>query len=309
MTELPLLRRFLALLIVLVFPIQFLGCGGSKVAAASAFGPSDATMRTPAPAPEEPSPATPEAAAATASEPTEDRQLSAENSGALTVEAPASRPAKVAQAGAPHAAGPATKKENSNGEPEPPGAPPVATDAPRMNGPLMIYKATLNIGAFDVLKSLNQIQELAKTLNGYLVNRSDLEITIRIPADRFEYALSEVLKSGDVLHRNVSVQDVTKDYYDLQIRLRNAESVLERLTQLLKRADKVEDALSVERELQRVAGEVEQMKGQLRLLRELIAFSTITVQFEARSVERVGNKVRLPFPWLQNLGLGNLLNL
>jgi hypothetical protein len=38
-------------------------------------------------------------------------------------------------------------------------------------------------------------------------------------------------------------------------------------------------------------------------------FSTITLRFEARPVDRIQSKVRLPFPWLDQLGLSNLLRL
>jgi hypothetical protein len=51
------------------------------------------------------------------------------------------------------------------------------------------------------------------------------------------------------------------------------------------------------------------MKGRLKLMRELILFSTITLRFEARAVESLDPKVRLPFPWLDQLGLSNLLRL
>lgn len=114
---------------------------------------------------------------------------------------------------------------------------------------------------------------------------------------------------GDLLHRNVNVQDVTAEYTDLAIRMRNLEVMRERLEELLKKAAKVEEALAVERELERVAGELERIKGRLKLLRELVTFSTITVEFQPRPVDHVDSKVRLPFPWLDRLGLGDLLRL
>ena len=63
------------------------------------------------------------------------------------------------------------------------------------------------------------------------------------------------------------------------------------------------------RELERITQSIEQMKGRMRLLSELVAFSTITVNFQARPRERVGSETRLPFPWLGELGLVPLMNL
>jgi hypothetical protein len=139
------------------------------------------------------------------------------------------------------------------------------------------------------------------------VRRDDHSITVRVPAAEFQKTLSSIIKLGDVLHRNVQARDVTEEYHDLSVRLRNAEVVLARLEQLLERADSVKDALAVEAELARVASEVERLKGRLKLLRELIAFSTITVSFEGRPVEHIQSRVNLPFPWLDELGLSNLL--
>jgi Domain of unknown function (DUF4349) len=78
---------------------------------------------------------------------------------------------------------------------------------------------------------------------------------------------------------------------------------------LLARSQTTPDALAVERELQRVTGEIEAMLGRLKVLRELVAFSTITVNFNKRVVDAVGHDVRLPFPWLYELGLPELLAL
>jgi hypothetical protein len=125
----------------------------------------------------------------------------------------------------------------------------------------------------------------------------------------FQGTLEGVSKVGDELHREVNVRDVTEQYADLEIRLKNAEAVRQRLEALLAKAGKVEDALAVERELERITQAIEQMKGRLRLLSELVAFSTITANFQPRPRDQVGNEVRLPFPWLGELGLVPLMKL
>jgi hypothetical protein len=183
----------------------------------------------------------------------------------------------------------------------------TATDA-TVAAPLLIYTANLVMGVFEAAEAIDQAEKLALDAGGYLVSRDDQSITVRVPAAKFHGTLKEVMKLGDVRHRNVKVQDVTEQFHDLQIRLRNAEAVLARLHTLLDRAQSVKDALAVEAELARVAGQVEQLKGKLKLLRELIAFSTITVRFDAEPVEQLESNIPLPFPWLDSLGLGNLLS-
>jgi hypothetical protein len=174
---------------------------------------------------------------------------------------------------------------------------------------MLIYKADLALGVFETSKSIDKVEKIAIEAGGYLVARNSQEVTVRVPVEKFRDALAAVTKLGDVLDQNVKVQDVTAQYYDLEIRIRNAEAMRARLEQLLAKANKVEDALAVEKELERVAGELERLKGQLRLWRELVSFSTIAARFQPVATERLDNKFRLPFGWLKELGLGRLLNL
>jgi hypothetical protein len=176
-------------------------------------------------------------------------------------------------------------------------------------GPMLIYTARLHLAVFEAKKAMDAAEKLARDSGGYLVRRNDRTITFRVPAGKFQGTLADVMKLGDVVHREVTARDVTEEFFDVQVRLQNLEAVRARFEDLLKRAQKVEEALAVERELERVAGQIEQLKGRLKLLKELVAFSTITVEFQPRATDQVESVVRLPFPWLQQLGLGELLRL
>ena len=55
---------------------------------------------------------------------------------------------------------------------------------------------------------------------------------------------------------------------------------------------------------------LETMKGRLRFLSNRVAYSTITVRFQPRPREALDPDIfRLPFPWLDQLGLRTLLDL
>jgi hypothetical protein len=175
--------------------------------------------------------------------------------------------------------------------------------------PMLIYTADVNLAVFEAEKILDSVEQLAKDAGGYLVERQARRIVIRVPSQDFDGAMLRIAKLGDVLHKNISVEDVTEQYFDLQVRIRNLEVVRDRLEELLKKADKVPDAIAVERELERVTTQLERLKGRAKLLGELVRFSTITVNVSPRHTDKVGSKVRLPFPWLSSLGLGELLRL
>jgi hypothetical protein len=217
---------------------------------------------------------------------------------------------KVAQGGPPRATAPKAEEAARDVPAPTPGIPPGA-DSAFVPGrePLLIYTATMTLAVYGARDAIGAVEELARKSGGYLVSRGDETVTIRVPTKAFLGALGSVSKLGDELHREVNVRDVTEQFADLEIRLKNAEAVRQRLEALLAKAGKIEDALAVERELERVTQTIEQMKGRLRLLSELIAFSTITVNFRARPHDQVGSEVHLPFGWLGELGLVPLMNL
>ncbi|HEY8079018.1 MAG TPA: DUF4349 domain-containing protein, partial [Labilithrix sp.] len=137
--------------------------------------------------------------------------------------------------------------------------------------------------------------------------RSDAQVSIRIPRERFDDALRRIEKLGDVLHRNVAAEDVTDQYVDIEMRLKNAYAVRARLEELLKQAT-VKDAIEIQKELAKTTEEIERLEGKIKLLRDRISFSTITITFErAQPQHAVQNRALLPFPWMNTMGLGPLL--
>ena len=131
----------------------------------------------------------------------------------------------------------------------------------------------------------------------------------RVPRAKFDETLRRVQLTGDVIHRDVSAEDVTDQYVELETRLKNARAMRDRLEQLLARAA-VKEAIDIEKELGRVTGDIEAMEGKLKVLKDKIAYSTLTVVFSPRGSNAVRDvPLRLPFGWLGDLGLPRLLSL
>lgn len=178
-------------------------------------------------------------------------------------------------------------------------------------GPLLIYTASFQLHVYEVEKAQAALKEAAKRLGGFVAEQTDSALTLRVPSARFEEALAAVENTGKVRARHVQALDVGDQYRDLTLRLRTAEALRDRLEAMLARAAKVEEALQVERELERIVREIEQIKGQLRAMGDRIVLSTITVDFrpEARPDLDDSDAFRLPYPWLDELGLHHLLEL
>lgn len=173
---------------------------------------------------------------------------------------------------------------------------------------MLIYTANITMAVYQVETALEGVEKVARDAGGYLSVRQDTSITVRVPRDHFDDAIGSIEKLGDVTHRDIKAQDVTDEYVDLQARLKNAYAMRDRLTELLSHAA-VKEAIDIEKELGRVTEEIERMEGRMKLLRDRIAFSTVTVNFTPLAPDRVSQSSMLSaFPWLQNLGLGSLLN-
>jgi hypothetical protein len=82
----------------------------------------------------------------------------------------------------------------------------------------------------------------------------------------------------DVLSENVSGQDVTAEYTDLESRLRNLEAAEQALVTLMEDAQDPQDVLDVFSELTYYRGEIEIVKGRMRYLEESAALSALSVE-------------------------------
>jgi len=217
---------------------------------------------------------------------------------------PSEPPADAPQPGAAYAPPPAPPPAPEGGQP-PVRQPIVADVSP---GQMLVYTANLTMAVYQVDQGLAAVERVARELDGYLAMRADLAITIRVPRAKFEAALKAIEGSGDVVHRDIKAEDVTDEFFDTEVRARNARAMRDRLAKLLQQAA-VKEALEIEKELARVTQEIELLEGKLKLLRHRIAYSTINVTFRPRETAIASRPTRLPFPWLEQLGLRNLLRL
>jgi len=118
---------------------------------------------------------------------------------------------------------------------------------------------------------------LAMSQTGQGENRSAL-ITVRVPSDRFDEALRQLkLLDGEVVTSNVDAKDVTDQFTDLQARLVAKQAEEQRYLQLFPQAKTVDETLKIDAALGNVRVQIEQLQGQLNLIKNRTEFSTITM--------------------------------
>lgn len=170
-------------------------------------------------------------------------------------------------------------------------APPPADPKAR----LVIFNASLGLAVKDVKSSVAQVEEISKKYGGFTVNSrksgqdtyfspDHASLGIRIPSESLEKALEEISALGRVKSRSISGQDVTAEFQDLQLRLDSKEKLLLKLRELLAKAENTGTALEVEKEINRVTLELEQIKGQLLYYKDQLALSTVSIEIEKRHI-------------------------
>ncbi|NLJ84510.1 MAG: DUF4349 domain-containing protein [Halanaerobiaceae bacterium] len=154
----------------------------------------------------------------------------------------------------------------------------------------IIKRANLVIEKINIDEVNEILINLVESHKGYISNsrnwlnsnkQKHFWFEIRVPADNFGLLVERLSSKefGQLISSNISSQDVTEEYMDLETRLKNLLAQEERYRNLLDMATEVEEILKIENELNRIRTEVEILQGRKNYLDNQISYSTITVEF------------------------------
>lgn len=151
-----------------------------------------------------------------------------------------------------------------------------------------IGEVTLEVD--NVVNALGRVRAMAVDLGGYVGGAQagtldqSATVTLRIPAARFDDALSRLHQIGSkVLVESTSEQDVTSAVVDLQARLKNLQVSEAQYRLLVAKATKIEDILAVQSRLDEVQGQIEEITAQLKQLGNQADLSTLTVTLQPKA--------------------------
>jgi len=198
----------------------------------------------------------------------------------------AGRPAAIAQREAK--AMPASPAADEAGQPAAGAVPGQVLALPQNR--MVIKTASLSLRVRDVDAAFTRAVRLAEASGGYVQasTRSaeggdSAELTLRVPPDQFLPLITALDSLGTEESKSIGGQDVTEEYYDLDAELVNKQEVRARLFQLLDRAAKVQDAIQVEEQLERVGADINRIKGRMKYLTTMVGLSTITVSMHSEA--------------------------
>jgi hypothetical protein len=155
----------------------------------------------------------------------------------------------------------------------------------------IIRNGSLELLVNNVDQSVDKIGSIVVGVGGFVEKSAQTNsgghsaaMTVRVPAARLDQVVKEIKALATTVDReSIEVRDVTRDYIDLDARLRNAQAEEAQYLQILKHAASIKDTLDVTEKLSDVRGRIEQLQGEMKFLTAQIDMSTleITVRAEA----------------------------
>jgi hypothetical protein len=146
-------------------------------------------------------------------------------------------------------------------------------------------QASIEVDSLET--AMAQLRQVAQRAGGFVADAAvrsgrdqirQATLELKVPSARFDELTEGLQPIGRLEFVNVSAEDVSEEYVDLTARAANGRRLEERLVELLRtRTGKLQDVLSVERELARVREEIERIEGRLRYLKTSAQLSTLSV--------------------------------
>ena len=160
---------------------------------------------------------------------------------------------------------------------------------------LVIQNADLAVVVSDVELRMQEIQEMAADMGGFVVSSNlykgytsdytpvpEASLTIRVPAERLDEALELIKKDAvEVQSENRSGTDVTAEYVDLKSRLKTYEAAEKELTELMENSQNADEVVNIFNQLMYYREQIELVKGQIKYYEEAAALSAISIRIIA----------------------------
>lgn len=161
----------------------------------------------------------------------------------------------------------------------------------------IIRNAELSLETDKPEEAQRQITSIAETNGGFVVESqqtsSDTKATVhdvvsmsvRVPSSKFAEALAAIRATSQrVVFETVKGDDVTEEFIDIEARLKAKKALEQQFVEIMKRANSVDDALSVQSQLADVRGDIEKIEGRKRFLENQSSLSTIKIRIQTPAV-------------------------
>ncbi|MBW5423998.1 DUF4349 domain-containing protein [Streptomyces sp. BG9H] len=193
-------------------------------------------------------------------------------------------------AAADHAAGPQGAEDAAGAQSGEPGKSPKRKPS-KVTGPQVIRTARLTVRVGDVPKALEEARAAAENAGGIVGNentsrddegRERSRVVLRVPQNAYEEVLTALEGTGKLIDREAKAQDVTDQVVDVESRVKSQRASVARVRELMDKATKLSDVVTLEGELSTRQADLESLLAQRASLKDRTAMATITLSLTER---------------------------
>ena len=156
-------------------------------------------------------------------------------------------------------------------------------------GVKMIYSAHIEMQTLSYEQAVEDIAALVERSGAYFEQKNfsnyssgyrHASYTVRVPAEQFADFCAQVGTLCHVTWQDDSAENISEQYYDTQSRLETAQIKLARLQELLKKAENMEDIITIESAISDTELEIERLTGTLRQYDALVDYATVHLSLQ-----------------------------
>ena len=152
----------------------------------------------------------------------------------------------------------------------------------------MIYRGYLYLESTEFDAAVAGLNQLVTQMGGYfesseLNNYSPYRhafYVVRVPSVKYQSFCSSVGDLAQLNSQRHTTENVSEAYYDIESRLVTQRTKLERLQELLAKADKMEDIITLESAIAETELQIEYLTGSLRKYDALVDYATVEISLE-----------------------------
>uniref|UniRef100_A0A7V2ZMH8 DUF4349 domain-containing protein n=1 Tax=Ignavibacterium album TaxID=591197 RepID=A0A7V2ZMH8_9BACT len=152
----------------------------------------------------------------------------------------------------------------------------------------IIKEGSIRFETSSVIETQKEIRKIVAELDGYIGNENsnnyegiiEYSLTARVPEDKFNTLIDKVSSLAEkVESKNINSSDVTEEFIDVEARIKTKKELEARYKEILKKANRVDEILNIEREMGNLRAEIESLEGRMNYLKNRISLSTLNITF------------------------------
>lgn len=172
----------------------------------------------------------------------------------------------------------------------------------------IVKHSNLSLETKEFDSALSKLVEVVESAGGYLESQTtngrslededndyytrSAQLNARIPADKIDEVTASVGELCNIVSRNDSIDDITDTYFDTEAHLNVLELQEKRLLELLSKAEKLEDVISLETALSEVRYQIESLTASIKRMDSQVTYSYLGLYLQ--EVGEYNNPISTP---------------